>query len=308
MPTPVFCRFLTTSIKSALVLGLTEFDAFSRGDLRQKVLSLVPAWKTMSLLGSALMPREIAKSARGRILYYFRKYPRIIISRDELAIVSGISEWARRVRELRVEFGWSIISGIAARQMQAEDELPISEGYPDCSGMGPDNYIMFDNRQDTEAAHRWNIAKDIRGSAGGSQIKILAYLRQNVGKPVTGEELRYVAKEASEWARRTRELRTEKGWQISTYWNGRPDLPVGQYLLESAGQLPAHDRVIPDDVRRKVLIRDGYACVDCGWDRKQWTTDDPRHLELHHVKAHVEGGGNQEGNLATLCNVCHDGK
>ena len=33
---------------------------------------------------------------------------------------------------------------------------------------------------------------------------------------------------------------------------------------------------------------------------------DPRHLELHHVKAHVKGGENTETNLTTLCNICHD--
>jgi hypothetical protein len=39
-------------------------------------------------------------------------------------------------------------------------------------------------------------------------IKVLEYMRNNVGRLVTGEEFRYVAKDKTEWARRVRELRT----------------------------------------------------------------------------------------------------
>jgi hypothetical protein len=49
-----------------------------------------------------------------------RKYPFTILGGEELAVVSGISEWARRVRELRVQFGWPILSDITAKQMAEE--------------------------------------------------------------------------------------------------------------------------------------------------------------------------------------------
>ena len=43
-----------------------------------------------------------------------------MIDGDELMVVSGIGEWAHRVRELRVQFGWWIYSGVTLQEM-AED-------------------------------------------------------------------------------------------------------------------------------------------------------------------------------------------
>ena len=86
----------------------------------------------------------------------------------------------------------------------------------------------------------------------------------------------------------------------------RPDLAVGVYLLQAHRQSPEHDRSIPDDIRREVLRRDGYKCKDCAWSHDEWNPSDPRHLELHHIKHHVKGGENVQGNLKTLCTVCHD--
>jgi hypothetical protein len=57
------------------------------------------------------------------LLKYFLAYPRTILSEKELAVVAGISEWARRVRELRIEHGWSIITGVTASQMLTEEEI-----------------------------------------------------------------------------------------------------------------------------------------------------------------------------------------
>ena len=133
--------------------------------------------------------------------------------------------------------------------------------------------------------------------------------RENVGRPVTGEELRYLAGKKSEWARRVRELRTQFGWPVKTRSSGRPDLPVGVYVLEEDRQTHEHDRVIPDSVRGAVLSRDRYRCVNpaCSWDRSKLHPDDRRTmLELHHVHEHVLGGQNTADNLMTLCNVCHD--
>ena len=103
-------------------------------------------------------------------------------------------------------------------------------------------------------------------------------------------------------------MRTEEGWQITTHATGRPDLPIGVYVLESSRQSPAHDQKISDPVRRAVLVRDKYVCTQCGWSQKQWNPADPRHLELHHVQPHISGGANTADNLITLCNICHDDK
>jgi hypothetical protein len=171
--------------------------------------------------------------------------------------------------------------------------------------MKPDDYILIAEHQD-KAAYRWAVANEIRKEKMGVRDKLLKYLKENVGKNITGEELRYVANDKKEWARRVRELRTEFGWPIITKNTGRPDLPVGTYLLESLRQSPEHDRQIPDPIRFAVMRRDAYKCTKCDWSHEEWNRSDPRHLEIHHVQDHAKGGRNTEGNLITLCTICHD--
>lgn len=281
---------------------IRNFEAeLQSGDLRSKVLSLVPVFHELRRLGKTLIPGEYASAARDRILYYFRKYPRTIINGDELLVVSGIQEYARRVRELRVQFGWSIASGVTIKEMQENELVP-----DELKDMKPSEYVLLGIEQDREAAHRWNMANTIRRQRGAGRDKILAFLRANVGRGVTNEELRYVAGDQTEWSRRVRELRTEFGWPIATKTTGLPDLDVGVYVLQADRQSPEHDRHITDDVRSEVLRRDGYSCRECKWSHDEWNPSDPRHLELHHVKHHVKGGDNVEENLKTLCTVCHD--
>lgn len=294
-------------IRSKLIDLLHSFkDQLKSGTLRERVVALIPAVNLLKDLGCSLIPRSTASSARDRILAYLLEYPLTVIDGPELEVVAGISEWARRVRELRVQFGWHIISGRTAREMQREGELSI-EGV-DVSSMKPDDYILLSANEDREAAHRWNIANDIRKGGGSVSDRLLAYLRRNVGRRVTGEELRYVSNDKTEWARRVRELRTEHGWPVLTKTSGNPDLPVGVYVLEEDRQAPEHDRKIPDAVRTAVLRRDGYACVECGWTHGEWTRSAPRHLELHHIRPHVAKGANTQDNLRTLCTTCHDAK
>lgn len=284
---------------------LVNFEQELKSDsLRNKVLSLVPCFHQLRELGKSLISREIARSARDRILHYFKKYPAVIIRGDELLVVSGIQEYARRVRELKVQFGWSIVSGLTVNQMSDENEFPL----PDIgvNTMGPSDYILLSTEQDRDAAHRWHLANEIRREDIAVRDKILKFLRKNVGQKVTGEELKYLAKDRSEWARRVRELRTEYGWPVVTQSTGRPDLDVGVYLLEVDRQSPKHDRHIPDPVKRNVLRRDNYKCTICNWSHDLWNRSDPRHLELHHQKPHAEKGENTEDNLVTLCTVCHD--
>ena len=284
---------------------IDNFEEELKGkDLRQKVLSLVPVFHHLRELGKSLLSKEDVSSASDRIIFYFKKYPSVVINGNELLVVSGIQEYARRVRELRVQFGWSIINGVTAKAMATENELPIEN--VNVNKMKPDDYILLSANQDRDAAHRWNIANEIRKRKDSVSAKILEYLRQNVGSPVTGEELRYIAKNKTEWARRVRELRTEFGWPVKTKNTGRPDLSIGTYVLESLRQSPEHDRKIPDTVRGAVLRRDKYRCVQCEWRHEDWNKSDPRHLELHHKKEHVKGGENNEENLVTLCTVCHD--
>jgi hypothetical protein len=292
------------TLRRELARLIENFEAELRsGELRTKVLSLIPIFHGLRELGKALLPAECASAARDRILYYLCKYPRTVINGDELLVVSGIQEYARRVRELRVQLGWAIASGVSIKEMV---EAGAEEVPDELKGMKTSDYVLLDTEQDREAAHRWHVANTIRKQEGSVREKILEFLRGNVGRSVTGEELRYVANDKTEWARRVRELRTEFGWPVATKSTGRPDLPVGAYVLQGDRQSPEHDRHIPDDVRGEVLRRDGYECKLCSWSHKEWNPSNPRHLELHHIEHHVKGGRNVKENLKTLCNVCHD--
>lgn len=144
-----------------------------------------------------------------------------------------------------------------------------------------------------------------RESAG--QQRVRAYFIENVGRVVTTEELAYVARSARQYPRRVRELRTEHGYMIATRFTSRPDLRMGQYVLETLDRLSEpHDRHIPDSVQREVYARDNNTCVCCGWNRDRWTREDPRILELHHLDEHVGGGANTQENLVVVCSRCHD--
>lgn len=270
------------TLRRDLVDLLDDFENRLRtGNLREKVLALAPAIHKFRDLGSSLIPQEIAQSAQDRILRYFLTYPNEIIGGDEIAVISGIQEYARRIRELRVELGWKIYSGETLKEIY-ESEI-FDAAIQKFAHIKKDEYAMTDVRQDRDAAFRWNRANAIRRKKTSSRDKILAFLQENVERPVSGEELRYVSGNASEWARRLRELRTEQGWSIASKASGRADLPVGVYVLESLRQLPPHDRTIPDAVRRRVLERDRFQCVECGWSYERASPADPRrNLELHH--------------------------
>jgi len=291
------------ALRSELVKLLNDFESKLREEnLRDQVKALVPANHVLRDLGSSLVDEEGVNSARDRILAYFKKYPLVLLHGDELMVVAGISEYARRIRELRVEFGWAILSGSTLRDVDVD---LTSEQVEEAK---TDTYYLASIEQDRDSALRWNIANTIRKDASSVKDKILRYLRENVGKKVTGEELIYLANGKSEWARRIRELRTEEGWPVMTRASGRPDLDVGVYMLEEDRQAEVHDRRIPDPVRIEVLERDSFSCKFCGWNiANRNHADRIRNLlELHHIDHHADGGKNIVSNLITLCNVCHD--
>ena len=296
---------------------LTNFATeLRKPELRSKVVALVPVFHNLRDLGSSLIPKTEASSARDRVVAYLMRYPKQVIDGDELMVVSGIGEWARRVRELRVQFGWWIYSGVTFRHM-AEDADDSGDQIEtaglkkmlgiDPARIRPDQYVLLRKEQDLRAAYRWNVLNEIRKKKISVTDKIIEYFRKNVGQEITGEELKYLAKDKKEWARRVRELRTEQGWPIATKNSGRDDLAIGVYVLEEDRQAYEHDRSIPDAVKVAVLQRDGFRCAQCGWNRAMLSPEDPRKmLELHHKKHHKDKGENSVENLVTLCNVHHD--
>ncbi len=266
-------------------------------ELRAAVLQLVAIQHNFADLGVSIAARAgiTAEGARDRIRQYMVLYVGVPIEGAELQVVSGIPEFARRIRELRVEDGYQIVSG-ASSDIHSGLQLKQSQ------------YILLHTEPDRDAAHRWRVANRIRRGGGGAQAKILDYLRHNVGRVITTEELRYVSGGSAEFARRLRELRTEEGFAIATRFTGRPDLAMSQYVLESVDRVAeVHDRQIPDEVQREVYQRDRNTCRSCGWNRDRWAESDPRLLELHHLEEHVVGGANTADNLVVLCSRCHDG-
>ncbi len=275
---------------------LAAFNAEHEGlDLREKVLRLVDILKTTRRLNiESLRTQGITALAGGaRIREYMIRYVGVPLDAIELEVVSGISDYGRRIRELRVQEGYAIISG---PKDDEESGLRLQRN----------QYMLLRAEPDITAARRWHIANRIRKEPGGGQGRILRYLQANVGQIVTTEEIDYVAKIA-DYARRIRELRTEEGYAVATHYTGRPDLRPGEYVLETTERVAEpHDRHIPNEVQREVYERDDNACRICGWNRAMWTREDPRFLELHHVEHHAQRGPNTRENLIVACNRCHD--
>ena len=143
----------------------------------------------------------------------------------------------------------------------------------------------------------------------GSRAKLREYILNNVGKVMSSEELRLIANNKSEWARRLRELRTEEGYQILTH-HDRSDLKPGQYLLLDPVPVPAFERGISKEARAYVLDRNGFTCQMCGAVAGEIHPYDPsRRTRLHigHIIDKSMGGSDDPLNLRAICSVCNEG-
>ena len=159
-------------LRASLVALLSDFAAqLQTTDVRAKVVALVPAFRKLRDLGSSLLPADGTDSAIERIIAYLQRYPQTVIDGDELMVVSGIGEWARRVRELRVQLGWWIYSGVTFKQMAEEtpeDAVGIKELLGiEAAKIKPDQYVLMRTDQDRTAAHRWNVSNEVRPQERG---------------------------------------------------------------------------------------------------------------------------------------------
>lgn len=144
---------------------------------------------------------------------------------------------------------------------------------------------------------------------GGARGKLRAHFLANIGRVMDSDELREVAENQSEWARRIRELRTEEGYQILTH-NDRSELKPGQYLLENPKPEPAFERAISKETRAYVLDRNGFTCQMCGAVAGEIHPYDPtRKTRLHigHIIDKSKGGNDDPSNLRAICSVCNEG-
>lgn len=146
-------------------------------------------------------------------------------------------------------------------------------------------------------------------SPKGSRARLRAYFLSHVGQVLDSDELREASGNASEWARRVRELRTEEGYQILTH-NDRSDLKPGQYLLLDPKPVPAFERGISKETRAFVLDRNGFTCQMCGAVAGEpHPTDPTRKTRLHigHIIDKSMGGSDDPANLRAICSVCNEG-
>jgi predicted HNH restriction endonuclease len=239
-------------------------------------------------------PRPKAVRGHGgkaKILAYFQARVGKQVYGEELRAASGIHEWARRVRELRVEDGYEIAE------------------------LGQSTYRLENAQPNRERARQWQVANELRNRRGSARDRIGMFLEANVGEVVTRDQIDYVARIA-EGSRRVRELRDEYGWPIESNVDD-PELQPGEYRLISKAAQDRRDpsqRLYPDDLRQKVFERDNYSCQVCGRDReKADAAGDKRFfLEVHHKVAVADelaklpkGELNDLGNLTTLCHSDH---
>jgi biotin operon repressor len=237
-------------------------------------------------------PRARAgEGGRHRILAYLKAHVGEDVSGEELAAASGIHEWARRLRELRVEQGYSIIE------------------------VGDSVYRLDSVEPDEERARRWRAANTIRRFEGSAMDRIEHFLRAFESEVVTRDQIDYVAR-IKEGSRRVRELRDEHGWPINSHID-ELNLRPGEYRLVSADPADRRDprqRLYPEGLRERVFARDNYTCQACARDRdRAIAAGDTRfYLEVHHktavaeeLDALPEDELNDEANLITLCHADH---
>lgn len=186
-------------------------------------------------IGASLAPQD-SDSGRARLIAYLRAQVGQIVHTDELMIVAGIGDYARRIRELRAHHGWPIISGLAVKDMRQEAAAYRGERSSLPSSMAPDEYLLIEDNQDRDAIRRWELAGSVRAEKVSVKERVLHYFLASVARRVTAEELRYVAGNDSNWPAAVRELRDE-GWQIQSNQFGSDDLPPGIYILQSPDPL-----------------------------------------------------------------------
>lgn len=229
------------------------------------------------------------RGARTLIIEYLQQHVDEWVYGEELAAVSGIGEWARRVRELRVEHGYQIDEDGGRYRLRGAD---------------PDQL----------RADRWRLVGEIQEMLGSPESRCTELLRRTAGSVVDVDELDRVSG-CPVGARVARMLRAEEGLPIETDADA-PDLLAGQYRLASRREscrLEPSQRLFGEDLRRDLHRRDQFRCWSCRKARSDVTSSeaDPFYLLVRHLDASgdVLFGLSAErlnalSRLATSCNRC----
>ena len=153
------------------------------------------------------------------------------------------------------------------------------------------------------------MASSKRRGEPGSGARILQFFLSNVGKVLTSDEIRTASGNASEWARRLRELRNAHGWQILSH-RDRADLKPGEYIMETTKRTPAFARGVSKETRAYVLARNGNTCQMCGvaaGDPDPYQSGRTVRLTMGHIVDKSKGGSDEPTNLRVLCSNCNEG-
>ncbi|WP_294328605.1 hypothetical protein [uncultured Sphingomonas sp.] len=182
-----------------------------------------------SSIGAALAPGD-SDSGRARLIAYFRAQIGRIVHTDELMIVAGIGDYPRRIRELRGDHGWPIISGLAVRDLRLLSASPYAlKKVP--AGIAPDEYLLLEDRQDHAAPGRWTAIKEMRDPTSAARTLVREYFERFPGHRITAEELRYLVSSKSDWTSAVRDLaasgRTIEGADLEG-----TDSPPGIFVLK----------------------------------------------------------------------------
>ncbi len=230
--------------------------------------------------------------AKKLILLYLQEHAAEWVYGEELAAVSGIGEWARRVRELRVEQGFEI-----------EEDAG--------------RYRLASREANEQRRARWAVVGELQDSDGLPRDRVLGLLERLTGSVVSVDELDRVAGRKV-GAQFTRQLREEDGYPIESSADA-PDLKPGEYRLATAlavYRLNAGQRVFDEDVRSALFRRDCFRCARCRMDRLDALRngDSPFFLTVRHADA--QGSDllaisveklNDLSRLSTICIRCATG-
>jgi hypothetical protein len=259
----------------------------SQGDVAEAMIALRLA--VVRAYGGRRVKAPQGHGARKAILRYLQERCGEWVYGDELAAISGIGEWARRVRELRVEEGFDI-----------EEE----------AGM----YRLRTIESNVEKALRWRLVGEIRQQQGTSTDRVIGLLIACVGGKVTGAELDRVAGSRI-GARATRELRNLQLWPIESSGDAA-DLAADQYRLVSAkdeDRTDPYQRLYPEDLRHEIFRRDRYSCWICGRDHDSALRQGSAsfYLQIRHLDAPLNSLEQlavekllDKSRLATSCREC----
>lgn len=149
------------------------------------------------------------QGARRRILAYLLEHVGEDVSGEQLAAVSGIQEWARRVRELRVEEGYDVVE------------------------RGGSTYRLLSPDPDVDRARRWRLTNEIRRRPGSALDRVEALLSATAGNVVTRDEIEYVAR-TRDGEGCIRQLQEEHGLPIDSQTED-PELGPDDFRLRTRG-------------------------------------------------------------------------